>query len=94
MKIATVVSHMRQPDGMPVSTGDIEIAVKVAYASEAFSGRCFRCNEVRHHFHDEVCEMYNRDCLNSRWEPVKTSLNRQVPRAKNTCKLTGAKMSQ
>ena len=50
-----------QPNDMPVSTGDIKIAVRVAHASEAFSGRCFRCNKVGHHFHDEEYEMYNPD---------------------------------
>ena len=38
-----------------VSQGDIEIAVRVAQASEAFTGQCFRCNKVRHRFHDEEC---------------------------------------
>ena len=50
-----------QPDDMPVSTGDIKIAIRVAHASEAFSGRCFRCNKVGHHFWDEECKMYNPD---------------------------------
>ena len=64
-----------QPDDMSVSTGDNEIAVRVARASEAFSGRCFRCNKVGHHFHDEECKMYDPDFLNSGWGPTKTSLN-------------------
>ena len=68
-------SYEAQPDDMSVSTGDIEIAVRVACASEAFSGRCFRCNKVRHHFHDEECEMHNPDFLNSGWGPAKTSPN-------------------
>ena len=50
-------SYKAQPDDLSVSTGDIEISVMVAHASEAFSGRCFRCNKVRHHFHDEECKM-------------------------------------
>ena len=54
-------SYEVQPDDMSVSTGDIEIAVRVARASEAFSGRCFRCNKVRHRFHDEECKMYYPD---------------------------------
>ena len=54
-------SYEAQRDDMPVSAGDIKIAVRVACASEAFSGRCFRCNKVRHHFCDEECEMYNPD---------------------------------
>ena len=39
-------SYEVQPNSMSVSTGDIEIDVRVAHASEAFSGRCFRCNKV------------------------------------------------
>ena len=31
-----------------ISQGDVEIAVRVAQASEAFTGQCFRCNKVRH----------------------------------------------
>ena len=38
--------------------------------------------------------MYDPDVLNSGQGPVKTSLNRQVPGAKNTRKPTRAKMSQ
>ena len=66
-------SYEAQPDDMPVSTGDIKIAVRVAHTSEAFSGRCFRCNKVGHHFWDEVCEMYDLDFLNSGRGPAKTS---------------------
>ena len=33
-----------------VSQGDVEIAVRVAQVSEAFTGRCFRCNKVGHQF--------------------------------------------
>ena len=51
------------------------IAVRVAHTSEAFSGRFFKCNKVRHHFCDEECEMYNPDFLNSGKGPTKTSLN-------------------
>ena len=68
-------SYEAQPDDMSVSTGDIGIAVRVAHTSEAFLGRYFRCNKVRHHFCDEECEMYNPDFLNSEWGPAKTSLN-------------------
>ena len=68
-------SYEALPDDMPVSTGDIKIAVRVAHASEAFSGRCFRCNKVGHCFQDEECKMYNPDFLNSGWGPAKTSLN-------------------
>ena len=31
-----------------ISQGDVEIAVRVAQASEAFTGWCFRCNKVEH----------------------------------------------
>ena len=31
-----------------ISEGNVEIAVRVAQASEAFTGRCFRCNKVRY----------------------------------------------
>ena len=68
-------SYEVQPDDMSVSTGDIEIAVRVAHTSEAFSGRCFRCNKVGHHFCDEECKMYNPDFLNSGQGPAKTSPN-------------------
>ena len=68
-------SYEAQPDDMPVSAGDIEIAIRVAHASEAFSGRCFRCNKVRHCFWNEECEMYDPDFFDSGWGPAKTSLN-------------------
>ena len=68
-------SHEAQPDDMPVSTGDIKIAVRVAHTSEAFSGRCFRCNKFGHHFQDEECEMYDPDFLNSGQGPAKTNPN-------------------
>ena len=34
-------SYEASPDDMPVSAGDVEVAVRVTCASEAFSGRCF-----------------------------------------------------
>ena len=37
--------------------GDVEIAVRVAQASEAFTGQCFRCNKVGHQFYDEVLQV-------------------------------------
>ena len=52
-------SYEAHPDDMPVSNGDIEIAIRIA--PEAFSRRCFRCNKVRHRFHDKECKMYNPD---------------------------------
>ena len=68
-------SYEAQPDDMPVSAGDIEMAIRVACTSEAFLGRCFRCNKVGHCFWDEECKMYDSDFLNSGWGPAKTSLN-------------------
>ena len=68
-------SYETQPDDMAVSNGDIKIAIRVARASEAFSGRCFRCNKVGHCFQDEGCEMYDPDFLNSGWRPAKASPN-------------------
>ena len=38
-------------DDTTISQGDVEIAVRVAQASEVFTGQCFRCNKVRHQFH-------------------------------------------
>ena len=35
-------------DNTTVSQGDKEIGVRVAQASETFTGQCFRCNKVRH----------------------------------------------
>ena len=54
-------SYEVSPYDTPVSTGDIGVAVRVTHASEAFSGRCFCCNKVGHHFRDEECEMYDPD---------------------------------
>ena len=68
-------SYEAQPNDMPVSAGDIEIAIRVACATEAFLGRCLRCNEVGHHFQDEECKMYDSDFLNSGQGPPKTSPN-------------------
>ena len=68
-------SYEAQPNDMPVSAGDIKLAVRVARTFEAFSGKCFRYNKVRHHFHDEECEMYDPDFLNSVRGPAKTSPN-------------------
>ena len=35
-------------DDTTISQGDVEIAVRMAQASEAFTGRCFKCSKVRH----------------------------------------------
>ena len=87
-------SYEALPDDTPVSTGDVEVAVRVTHASEAFSGRCFCCNKVGHCFQDEECEMYDPDFLNSKGGPARASPNQQVPGVRKACKLTGTKVSQ
>ena len=57
-------SYEVSPDNASISARDIEVAVRLAHASEAFSGKCFHCGKVRHHFRDEECKMYNPDFLN------------------------------
>ena len=52
-------SYEATQDDATVSQGDVEIAVRVAQASETFTGQYFRCNKVRHQFCDEECEMYD-----------------------------------
>ena len=75
------------------SQGDIEIAVRVAHASGIFTGQCFRCNKVRHQFHDEEFEMYDPEFLNTSWGPAKTSKDRQAPRMKGPFKTKGTKVT-
>ena len=41
-------SYKAMQEDTTVSQGNVEIAVRVAQASETFTGRCFRCNKVRH----------------------------------------------
>ena len=41
-------SYEAVQDDTTISQGDVEIAVRVAQASEAFTGRCFRCNKFGH----------------------------------------------
>ena len=41
-------SYKATQEDETVSQGDVEIAVRVAQASEMFTGQCFRCNKVRH----------------------------------------------
>ena len=66
-------SYGAQQDDLSVLPGDVEVAIRVVHASKAFSGLCFRCNKVGHQFHDEECEMYNSEFLNSGQGPAKTS---------------------
>ena len=51
-------SYKAMQEDTTITKGDVEIAVRVAQASEAFTGQCFRCNKVRHQFCDE-CEIYD-----------------------------------
>ena len=41
-------SYKATQDDTTISQGNVEIAVRVAQASETFTGRFFRCNKVRH----------------------------------------------
>ena len=50
-------SYEATQEDVTISQGDIEIAVRVAQASETFTGRCFRYNKVGHLFHNEECEI-------------------------------------
>ena len=76
-----------------ISQGDIEIAVRVAQASETFTGLFFRCNKVRHRFHDKECEMYDPEFLKTSQGPAKTSKGRQAPGMKGLSKTTGTKVT-
>ena len=40
-------SYEATQEDTTISQGDVEIAVRVAQASEAFTGQCFGCNKVR-----------------------------------------------
>ena len=64
-------SYEAMHDDTTDSQGDTEIAVRVAQASETFTGQCFRCNKVRHQFHDEECEMYKPEFLNTSRGPAR-----------------------
>ena len=41
-------SYKATQEDTTISQGDIEIAGRVAQASETFTGQCFRCNRVGH----------------------------------------------
>ena len=41
-------SYEATQEDATISQGDVEIAVRVAQASETFTGQCFRCNKVGH----------------------------------------------
>ena len=74
-----------------ISQGDMEIVVRVVQVSGAFTSRCFRCNKVGHRFHDEECEMFDPEFLNTSQGPAKTSKSWQAPGAKGQSKTMGAK---
>ena len=86
-------SYEATQDDTSVSQGDVEIAVRVMQASETFTGQCFRCNKVRHQFHDEECELYDPEFLNTSWGPARTSKGRQAPRVKGPSKTMGMKVT-
>ena len=61
--------------------------------SEMFTGRCFRCNKVRHQFCNKECEMYDPEFLNTSWGPAKTSKERQAPGMKGPSNTMGTKVT-
>ena len=87
-------SYKATQDDTTISQGDIEIAVRVAQASETFTGQCFRCNKVGHQFRNEECKMYDPKFLNTSWESATTSKGRQAPRTKGPSKTTGMKVTR
>ena len=86
-------SYEATQEDATISQGNVKIAVRVAQASETFTGQCFRCNKVRHRFCDEECEMYNPEFLNTSRGPAKTSKVKQAPRMKGPSKTTGMKVT-
>ena len=82
-----------QQDDLLVSPGDVEVAIRVVCASEAFLGRCFRCNKVGHQFCNKECEMYDPEFLNSGQGSTKTSQGQQAPKVKGQSKSTGTKVT-
>ena len=87
-------SYKATQEDATVSQGNIDIAVRVAQASETFTGQCFRCNKVGHRFRDEECEMYDPEFLNTSWGLAKTNKGRQVPGTKGPSKTMGMKVTQ
>ena len=86
-------SYKATQNDTTISQGNIEIAVRVAQASETFTGQCFRWNKFGHRFHDEECEMYYPEFLNTSWGPAKTSKGRQAPGTKGPYKTMGMKVT-
>ena len=87
-------SYEATQDDTTVSQGDVQIAGRVTQASETFTGQCFRYNKVGHQFHDEECEMYDPEFLNTFQGPAKTSKSRQAPRMKGLSKTMGMKVTR
>ena len=44
----SIESYEAVQEETTISQGDVEIAVRVAQASEMFTGQCFRCNKMGH----------------------------------------------
>ena len=86
-------SYKAVQEDTAISQGNVEIAVRVAQASEAFTGQCFRCNKEGHKFHDEECEMFDPEFLNTSWGPAKTSKSQQASGVKGQSKLMGTKVT-
>ena len=86
-------SYEATQDDATISQGNVEIAVRVAQASETFTGLYFRCNKVGQQFCDEECEMYNPEFLNTFQGPAKTSKGRQAPGTKGPSKIMGTKVT-
>ena len=86
-------SYEATQEDATISQGNFEIVVRVAQASETFTGQRFRCNKAGHQFHDEECEMYDTKFLNTSWGPAKTNKGRQAPRMKGPSKTIGTKVT-
>ena len=39
-----------------ISQDEVKVAIQVASTTEAFTGCCFNCNKVRHHYQDIICK--------------------------------------
>ena len=87
-------SYEATQDDTTISQGNVEIAVRVAQASETYTGQCFRCNKVGHRFCGEECEMYDPESLNTSRGPAKTSKSRQAPGMKGPSKTIGMKVTR
>ena len=75
-------SYEAEQEDTTISQDNVEISVRVAQASEAFTGLCFRCNKVGHQFCNKECDMFDPKFLNTSWGPAKTSKSWQAPGVK------------